>query len=70
VSEQRWIGWERKRGSWSNSIDFIGESAPELEVFCAGDRTQFVGIRFVITLDADTQLLRDTADWSKLLRIR
>ncbi len=62
-SEQRWIGWERKRGKLEQLNRFlIGESAPELEGFlCAGDRTQLEGVRFVITLDADTQLLRDTA---------
>ena len=62
-SEQRWIGWERKRGKLEQLNRFlIGESAPELEGFlCAGDRAQLEGIRFVITLDADTQLLRDTA---------
>ena len=62
-SEQRWIGWERKRGKLEQLNRFlIGESAPELEGFlCAGDRAKLEGIRFVITLDADTQLLRDTA---------
>ena len=62
-SEQRWIGWERKRGKLEQLNRFLmGESAPELEGFlCAGDRAQLEGIRFVITLDADTQLLRDTA---------
>jgi len=62
-SEQRWIGWERKRGKIEQLNRFLmGESAPELEGFlCAGDREQLEGIRFVITLDADTQLLRDTA---------
>jgi cyclic beta-1,2-glucan synthetase len=62
-SEQRWIGWERKRGKLEQLNRFlIGESAPELEGFlCAGDRARLKGIRFVITLDADTQLLRDTA---------
>jgi len=62
-SEQRWIGWERKRGKLEQLNRFlIGESAPELEGFlCAGDRAQLEGIRFVITLDGDTQLLRDTA---------
>src|SRR6266481_5033622 len=62
-SEQRWIGWERKRGKLEQLNRFlIGESAPELDGFlCAGDRAQIEGIRFVITLDADTQLLRDTA---------
>jgi cyclic beta-1,2-glucan synthetase len=62
-SEQRWIGWERKRGKIEQLNRFlVGESAPELEGFlCGGDRAQLEGIRFVITLDADTQLLRDTA---------
>src|SRR5213595_1606270 len=62
-SEQRWIGWERKRGKLEQLNRFlIGESGPVLEGFlCAGDRAQLEGIRFVITLDADTQLLRDTA---------
>ena len=61
-SEQRWIGWERKRGKLEQLNRFlIGESAPELEGFlCAGDRAQLENIRFVITLDADTQLLRET----------
>lgn len=62
-SEQRWIGWERKRGKLEQLNRFlIGETAPELEGFlCAGDRAHLEGIRFVITLDADTQLLRGTA---------
>src|SRR5215471_16007575 len=62
-SEQRWIGWERKRGKLEQLNRFLtGESAPELEGFLyVGDRAQLAGIRFVITLDADTQLLRDTA---------
>ncbi|PYJ38735.1 MAG: hypothetical protein DME84_04235, partial [Verrucomicrobia bacterium] len=62
-SEQRWIGWERKRGKLEHLNRFlIGESAPELEGFlCAGDRTRLEDIRFVITLDADTQLLRGAA---------
>src|SRR5947208_7244878 len=62
-SEQRWIGWERKRAKLEHLNRFlIGESAPELEGFlCAGDRTRLEDIRFVITLDADTQLLRGAA---------
>src|SRR5881398_1277897 len=62
-SEQRWIGWERKRGKLEHLNRFLsGESALELEGFlCAGDRNQLESIRFVITLDADTQLLRGTA---------
>ena len=62
-SEQRWIGWERKRGKLEQLNRFLmGESSPELEGFlCAGEREALGNIRFVITLDADTQLLRETA---------
>jgi cyclic beta-1,2-glucan glucanotransferase len=62
-SEQRWIGRERKRGKLEQLNRFLsGEPAPELEGFLyAGDRTRLEGIRFVITLDADTQLLRGAA---------
>src|SRR6184192_678077 len=62
-SEQRWIGWERKRGKLEHLNRFLrGETAPELEGFLyAGNRTDLEGIRFVITLDADTQLLRGAA---------
>ena len=39
-SEQRWLGWERKRGKLEQLNSFLmGESAPELEHFlCAGER--------------------------------
>src|SRR5262249_5525907 len=62
-SEQRWIGWERKRGKLEEFNRFLtGEPALDLKGFLyAGDRAQLEGIRFIITLDADTQLLRDTA---------
>ncbi len=62
-SERSWIGWERKRGKLEELNRFLmGESAPELDDFlCAGERSAIERIRFVITLDADTQLLRDTA---------
>src|SRR5216117_2015876 len=62
-SEQRWIGWERKRGKLEYLNRFLaGETAPELKGFLyTGNRTPLEGIRFVITLDADTQLLRGAA---------
>ncbi|MDH5275328.1 MAG: glycosyl transferase, partial [Gammaproteobacteria bacterium] len=62
-SERRWIGWERKRGKLEQLNRLLmGESAPELEeILCVGERAQLAGVRFVITLDSDTQLLRDTA---------
>lgn len=61
--EQCWMGWERKRGKLEQLNRFLmGEMAPDLdELLYVGDCGQLAGIRFVITLDADTQLLRDTA---------
>jgi cellobiose phosphorylase len=62
-SEQRWSGWERKRGKLEQLNQFLtNDSTQAVEGFLhVGDRAQLTGIRFVITLDADTQLLRDTA---------
>ena len=44
-------------------VSYATGALPSLRLcpFHAGDRAQLEGIRFVITLDADTQLLRDTA---------
>ena len=57
------MGWERKRGKLEHLNRYLmGERAPELEgLLLAGNGAQLDGIRFVITLDSDTQLLRHTA---------
>ncbi|TAK33170.1 MAG: DUF3131 domain-containing protein [Chloroflexota bacterium] len=66
-TEQCWMGWERKRGkleelnAWLIDEDRTPvESAPSMvgETLrpIAGDLSQLEGVRFVITLDADTQL--------------
>jgi cyclic beta-1,2-glucan synthetase len=56
-SEQRWIGWERKRGKLCelNSLLRGGQNTTFLN-----PPTIPADIRFVITLDADTRLPRDT----------
>ena len=60
-SERKWMGWERKRGKLEefNSLlrgakktSFIGETA---------DKKFLKQIKYVITLDSDTQLPRDAA---------
>ncbi|MBI4446447.1 MAG: hypothetical protein HY645_11125 [Acidobacteria bacterium] len=52
-TEHRWIGWERKRGKLEELNRFLnGEGDPDF--VCAGSVPN--GIRYVITLDADTQL--------------
>ncbi|HEV8053110.1 MAG TPA: protein ndvB, partial [Parachlamydiaceae bacterium] len=59
--ENAWIGWERKRGKLECLNRFLfGESMPENIVY-SGNAEALKGIRFVITLDADTQLLKDKA---------
>lgn len=63
-SEQRWMGRERKRGKLEElNIYLKGDSSgrPEESHPVAGDAAQLQGIKFVITLDADTQMPHDTA---------
>ena len=57
-TERRWIGWERKRGKLEELNRFLnGEDCGHL--VHAG--TAPAGIRYVITLDADTQLPHGSA---------
>jgi len=59
-SESKWMGHERKRGKLDdlNKLLLGGEKAFHTVI---GDRARFSAIRYIITLDADTQLPRDTA---------
>lgn len=60
-SENAWIGWERKRGKLEYLNRFLmGEQLPENIVYF-GNAQALKGTRFVITLDADTQLPKDQA---------
>ncbi|MBW2494854.1 MAG: cellobiose phosphorylase, partial [Deltaproteobacteria bacterium] len=59
--ERVWMGWERKRGKLEQFNQFLaGESVADLALF-EGRADGLQGVRFVITLDADTQLPRDAA---------
>ncbi len=62
-SEQKYIGWERKRGKLEELNHLIlgqrGEDEPSIVYL--GDQNRLRDIRYVITLDSDTQLPRDTA---------
>ena len=64
ASEDRWMGWERKRGKLeefnrllrgARETSFLGLSRP------TADDSFLLSIRYVITLDSDTQLPRDAA---------
>ena len=63
-TEQCWMGWERKRGKLEELNAWLtGEAGPSPEALrpIAGDLSGLEGVRFVITLDADTQLPHGTA---------
>jgi cyclic beta-1,2-glucan synthetase len=60
ASEGTWMGWERKRGKL---LDFNSFLRGEHDAFSvkSGDLPLLKNVRYVITLDSDTQLPRDVA---------
>jgi cyclic beta-1,2-glucan synthetase len=55
-----WMGWERKRGKLDQFNRFVlGEEIPDFTLQ-EGDTSRLRGIRFVVTLDADTRLQNET----------
>lgn len=62
-SEQKFIGWERKRGKLEELNGLIDGTRPNsaARLVYVGDPDQLSNVRFVITLDSDTQLPHDTA---------
>lgn len=63
--EQVWMGYERKRGKLEELNARLRGGALSAFSDIVGDTSIFESIRYVITLDTDTQLPRDTA--SKLI---
>jgi cyclic beta-1,2-glucan synthetase len=59
-SEGRWMGWERKRGKLLDFNQLLRGGFDSFPVK-VGDTSIFPKIRYVITLDSDTQLPRDSA---------
>ena len=62
-SERKFIGWERKRGKLEELNGLLAGTRPEgsPELVYVGDRGALAAVRFVITLDSDTQLPPGTA---------
>ena len=60
-SEQVWMGYERKRGKLENFNSFLRGEGNSAFSEVVGDQGILPSIRYVITLDTDTQLPRDTA---------
>ncbi|TVQ35149.1 MAG: hypothetical protein EA370_09645, partial [Wenzhouxiangella sp.] len=59
--EQRWMGWERKRGKLEEFNHLLGGSRVTSYDVVLGPGKALEGIRFVITLDADTRMPPGTA---------
>ncbi|MGN6518566.1 MAG: GH36-type glycosyl hydrolase domain-containing protein [Dokdonella sp.] len=61
ATQHAWIGYERKRGKLAalNRLVLDGDAAPFATI--EGDVGWLDGVRYVITLDVDTQLPRDAA---------
>lgn len=60
-SEQRWIGWERKRGKLVEFVELLQGSKITSQQVVIGEPTVYEQIRYIITLDADTQLPLESA---------
>src|SRR5712691_2686209 len=61
-SERKWMGWERKRGKL-HELNRLLRGATDTTFLPTGGRAPLVpsGVRYVITLDADTRLPRGDA---------
>ncbi|MFA4884756.1 MAG: glycosyl transferase family 36, partial [Desulfotomaculaceae bacterium] len=55
-SEGVWMGWERKRGKLVEFVELLKGRTDTTYDFVAGDTAILPRIRYIITLDADTQL--------------
>ena len=61
ASEQRWMGWERKRGKLAEFNRLIRGASDTSFAVRHGDLAAVTWVRYVITLDSDTHLPMDTA---------
>jgi cyclic beta-1,2-glucan synthetase len=56
-----WMGYERKRGKLADLNAFLRGSAADRFALVVGDTAALSEVKYVITLDTDTQLPRDAA---------
>ena len=59
--ERKWMGYERKRGKLTDFNALLRGNSKDRFSHIVGDIKVLPDIRYVITLDADTQLTRDSA---------
>jgi cyclic beta-1,2-glucan synthetase len=55
-SEEVWMGWERKRGKLVEFVELLKGREDTTYDHVVGDAAILPGVRYIITLDADTQL--------------
>ncbi|HYJ47246.1 MAG TPA: protein ndvB, partial [Pyrinomonadaceae bacterium] len=60
-SEGKWLGWERKRGKLHEFNRLLRGARDTSFIVSTADQEFLAGVRYVITLDSDTQLPRDAA---------
>ncbi len=61
ASEKTWMGYERKRGKLMHLNSFLRTNTQTLFSLVVGKTTILRSIKYIITLDSDTQLARDSA---------
>jgi len=61
AAEKIWMGYERKRGKLGDLNELINGKGEENFLTITGDEKIYTSIRYVITLDSDTQLPREVA---------
>jgi cyclic beta-1,2-glucan synthetase len=61
AAEQRWMGWERKRGKLHEFNRLLRGAAATSFTSQIGERDVLPSVRYVITLDSDTQLPLEAA---------
>jgi cyclic beta-1,2-glucan synthetase len=59
--QECWMGWERKRGKLSEFNRLLRGASDTTYAVVSGDVGRLPRVRFVITLDADTRLPRESA---------
>ena len=59
--EEKWMGWERKRGKLHEFNRLLRGADDTSFIVATADQALLSSVRYVITLDSDTQLPRDSA---------
>ncbi len=61
ATENTWMGYERKRGKLGELNSLLRGHGKENFSLVVGDESVFFSVKYIITLDTDTQLPRDSA---------